>query len=253
MTVVNYPIQVASAARNLGIQMADAPLILFIDNVVIIEKDHLVRTLEFHNTNPKSCLNLNWRYPPKLIEQLKRTQFGRFLLAERLIDYRSWYPGNDFQDNALFETDVLATFYLSVEKESLNEIGGFNENIPYLTEDDDLTRRLKAAGNRLYIDSRLTVWHNESDRILPESRLSRTKLQGAARRRAVNMGLEGYEIHYSGPKKTALSFLLTMRPLFVWVAKHAPNNKLFDPIYRKNIHLLYALDIYDGYSNFQSN
>jgi GT2 family glycosyltransferase len=252
VTVVNNPRQGASAARNLGVSMAKAPLILFVDNDMIIEKAHLERTLAFHREHPRSCLNLNWRYPDALLEQMKQSPFGRFLLAEKLIDYKSWYPGNDFRFDAVFGADVLATFYLSVEKASLTEIGGFNEDIPYLTEDDDLTRRLKAAGNKLYIDPRYTVWHNESDRILLEGRLARTRLQGVARRRAVELGMKDYAIHYSPVKRIAYSVLLRLRPAIVGLTKSLPNSNAFDPIYQKNIHLLYAIDIYDGYTNFQS-
>jgi hypothetical protein len=76
-------------------------------------------------------------------------------------------------------------------------------------------------------------------------------LQGAARRRAVEMGLQDYSIHYTTPKKAALQMLLPMRPLFVWMAKRLPNSKKLDYLYQKNIHLLYALDIFDGYVNYK--
>src|SRR5262245_15675642 len=80
--IENYGKGVA-AARNNGVRATSGDLLLFLDDDIVISKETIDHIGKVHTEIEGLCLNLNWEYPPDLIDKIKTTQFGRFMIASR--------------------------------------------------------------------------------------------------------------------------------------------------------------------------
>src|ERR1700722_2479252 len=74
--VIDNPKTGVASARNLGAAMANADLLIFVDDDIIINKEALERTLLLYKNNDERCYNSDWVYPPELDERICKTQFG---------------------------------------------------------------------------------------------------------------------------------------------------------------------------------
>lgn len=169
----------AAKARNTGAGIASYDLLLFIDDDILLTDDSLERIIEFHKTNKDSLLSGTWVYSSKVLEHLKQTPFGRFKIHN---DYTCMggIEKNRLSDN-VYECESLASFCLSMTKETFHRIGGFNENFPYAgCEDQEFSMRASSLHLKLYYLTDILTFHNELDRVDKEKWLNRqyTGVQG---------------------------------------------------------------------------
>lgn len=248
----------AAANRNLGAQHASSPHLLFLDDDIILTDLAFISILNFKNKYPDSCLNPNWIYPENILNNLKTSPFGRFILDLKWINYKSWVLISNWNDNELFEVDKLSAFCLLISKENFNKVGGFNEEFKFQSvEDDELSVRLKQNGIKMYIDPRVFVYHNEIDRINLKNRLKRLQTGAYNKRMAYDMGLSEYKLEYPNTKLTILHILsappiqkiLVNSGLFI----EKLNARFLDKIYFKLVHILIAICIFNGYYKKKSN
>ncbi len=238
----------AAAARNHGASLAQGKLLLFIDDDIQIEPQHLQLTLALHETHANSCFNLNWKYPDEVMGYCRSIAFGRFLIHTGLIDYRGWVPHLPWRSDAIFEADRLAAFYFSIEAEAFRAAGGFNIAFTrQAVEDDEFSFRLRERGMRLYIEPRYFVLHNELDKIDLYSRLNRLKTGAFNKRQAHEMGLPGYETTYSTFKKIVYPICSALKSVLLFHAAFFSKFRLLDFAYRKVVHVLIGTAIYEGY------
>jgi len=131
----------ASAARNTGWREARAPLVLFLDDDVMPERQLVAEHLAWHARHPGREIGVlglvRWA------DELRVTPFMRWL--ERGIHF-------DFE-NIEGEEAGWGRFYtanVSVKRELLDMVGGFDEErLPFGYEDLDLAYRMHARGFRL--------------------------------------------------------------------------------------------------------
>ncbi len=245
----NLKMGVASA-RNAGAKESKGDLLLFLDDDIMISRDSVEHVLKLHQEEKKGCFNVNWEYPISLQESMRLTQFGRFMKANGMTSFRGWYADPSWRDNALFQSKSVASFHLSVSRKNFEMTKGYNEQFPHAGfEDYDFPLQLRDAGLSFYIDSRVTIFHNEEDRLKLENWLSSQERRAATRRVAVNLGYEELKLTYGLGKKILLTVVTTCSGLLLILLKSIPNFKSLDPLYFKVTAVLQAGKIYKGYTS----
>lgn len=236
-----------ASARNAGAKLAKAPLLLFLDNDILISKASIDHTLATHQQLTRACINPDWVYPEQLQEQLAKTSFGRFLKANKMTTFEGWY-GETWKSNQLFESKSVASFHLSISKVDFDRLGGYTENFPHAGfEDYDFPKRLKAGGLTFYIDSRIQVLHNEEDRMDVDNWLNNQQRRAETRRVAVNMGYTELILNYA-PRKAIMLRLINLSYTCWRAALGLFSSIGLDYIYTKCISALVAARIYKGYN-----
>jgi GT2 family glycosyltransferase len=248
--LINNPKAGVASARNAGVKQSTGSLLLFLDDDIIISRHTLDHVMKVHEEMDKLCLNVNWEYPTEVQQKLKRTQFGRFMLAHRLTSFKGWYADPSWRDDALFLSRSVASFHLSISRENFLKTKGYNETFPHAGfEDYDFPLQLKEAGLMFFIDSRVTVFHNEADRLKLQNWLNSQERRAATRSVAVNLGYNELKLKYNIFKKATLTNIsFFFQPLFA-ILNLIPNKKSFDPLYFKLVALMQASKIYKGYSS----
>ncbi len=239
-----------ASARNIGVRESTGELLLFLDDDIMISKITVDHVLRLHRQMKNACFNVNWEYPHSLQKSMEQTQFGRFMKAHRLTSFKGWYADSSWRDNELFTSKSVASFHLSITRTDFDKTTGYNEQFPHAGfEDYDFPIQLKQGGLSFYIDSRITVFHNEADRMKMENWLNSQERRGATRKVAVNLGYKELHVHYGLTKRFLLSRINFFYPLLHTFLKICPNHIFFDPLYFKCVAALQAGKIFKGYTS----
>ena len=238
-----------AAARNFGFRNSTGELILFLDNDIIISRESVDHICRLHDRYAHACFNLNWEYSAETLRKISTHPFTRFLKSFQMISFKGWYNDPSWQDNQLFKSKSIASFHLSISRDDYEKSGGYNEAFPFAGfEDYDFPVRLKKAGIGFYIDSRLTVCHNEIDRLDLENWLNHQQNRALTRRKAVTLGYSELAIEYRLWKRVILKFINTNERFLKAILRTLPNSPLADPLYFKMLSALQASRIYKGYT-----
>lgn len=238
----------AASARNFGARMANGNLLLFIDDDILITQENIQRMAELHKLHPNDCFNFNWKYPESLLKKLEETQFGRFLMNVKLIDYKGWVYHSNWNDHEIFEVNKLAAFFFVIPKSIFINTGGFNESFKNQSvEDDEFCLRLKQKDIRQFIDPTQFVLHNEKDRINLTARLNRIQTGAYNRQQGYEMGLKEYDLSFSVFKIITYTILSQIKGMLFLFLKLIPNKIYFDFIYGGIVHILIGTVIFEGY------
>lgn len=249
VTLLRNPGKGVGAARNFGARNATGHLLLFLDDDVLVTNQTLLAVMEVHRQHAGIALNPDWIYPPDLVSKLNGSSFGRFLEAHQMTTFRGWYADASWKDQALFESLSVASFHLSITPEDFQRSGGYDEQFPFAGfEDYDFPLRLKKAGIRFRIDTRILVFHNEADRVLLDGWLGGQERRAFTRAVAVHKGYQQLTLDYPLLKRWLLSCAQAVYPFLLWNAKRIPNRKSFDAFAFKWFGYLQAVRIYQGYS-----
>lgn len=248
--LLDNPKSGVAAARNFGFKNAKGDLILFLDNDILISKESVDHILKLHFTYRNACFNLNWEYSPETLGKIVSLPFSRFLKASGMTSFKGWYNDTSWRENELFVSKSVASFHLSISREDFEKSRGYNEQFPHAGfEDYDFPIRLKNAGIKFYIDSRMTVYHNELDRLKMENWLISEERRAVTRKKAVRLGYTELELEYHPLKKILLKMILGLERIIMIVAGFLPNNRFFDPAYFKIIAIIQASRIFKGYTS----
>jgi glycosyltransferase involved in cell wall biosynthesis len=160
--------QGASFARNTGAAKAQAPLLCFMDDDAMAEKDYLQRIINFFATYPDAG-GLGGRIIPKYIPSKPvwmsyhvSSLVGNFEYSKELTTFKPGkYP---------LESNMI------VPKQSFDRINGFNTGLPGVQgtlriggEGKDFFLRLEALGKKVFYDPLLIVYHVvEVKKLTPE-------------------------------------------------------------------------------------
>jgi hypothetical protein len=152
LTVIETPGTGPAAARNRAIEIARAPVCLFINDDAWPREELLVRHRDFHRDRPEPTAALLGRMtlPP----QPPPTPLMRWV-AEAHFDY-------DVADRDDAGGRRFFTANVSAKTAFVRSVGGFDESfLAAAHEDIDLGMRLEAAGMRLAYDPEAVVehWH----------------------------------------------------------------------------------------------
>lgn len=239
-----------AAARNIGVKETTGELLLFLDDDILISKKSVDHVLMLHEQIQNACFNLNWNYPIALQNRLELTQFGRFMITHNLTSFKGWYGDDTWKDETLFMSKSVASFHLSIYREDFEKTNGYNEQFPHAGfEDYDFPLQLSKAGLSFYIDSRVTVYHNEADRSNLQNWLNSQQRRAATRKVAVSIGYTELKLEYSFFKGLILRGINFLQHGILVLLKLVPNKRSFDLLYFTLIAALQAGKIYKGYTS----
>jgi GT2 family glycosyltransferase len=150
----------AATARNAGARLATGDVLLFCDDDMLLEPDHVKRHVETHERYGDVFVGGERWYSPSSLAAFEATPFGRFRVALE----RTFTTGrHELQiDGACVEAPTLPSCDLSVARASFWRLGGFDESFPYAgAEDQDLSARATRAGYRLIRNYEIRTLHND--------------------------------------------------------------------------------------------
>ncbi len=150
--------QGASFARNTGARVAASPLLCFMDDDAIADRDYLERIIDFFAVHPDAG-GLGGRIIPKYLPEEPRwmSHFVSSLVGHfHYSEHTTVFSANKYP----LESNMI------VRKEDFDAIGGFNAALPGVMgtlriggEGKDFFMRLKALGRVIYYDPAIRVQH----------------------------------------------------------------------------------------------
>jgi GT2 family glycosyltransferase len=207
------------SSRNYGGSMARSPLLLFVDDDILITKESLEYAIKFQSEHTSACLNLNWVYPSELMDKVKKTVFGRYLIRHGFTAMKSLYRDSHWRDDRPFISPTLASFFFCIRKVDFEKIGGYDERHLHEGTDIDISNRLNNNGIEIWINPRIMVFHNEEDRTEIANWLERKKRLGEIHGHSKNMPEITHQLHYSLIKRIGFAFVYSMQPLLLIIIK----------------------------------
>ncbi|MBS1650681.1 MAG: glycosyltransferase [Bacteroidetes bacterium] len=248
--IFNNPKSGVASARNYGVKNAKYDNLLFLDDDIIINENNILELITLSVQYKNTAINFNWVYPEKLVKEIQKTQFGRYLIYIDYTSLKGWSKGIYWNDKNIFEVELVASYFLFLSKEIFNLIGAYNENFPHAgAEDFDFAMRLKQKGIKGYCYPLSTVFHNEEDRIELIPWLERKKRSAETRKIAANLGYKEMEIKSTTLKVFLAKLFFIFKNIIFFALELIPNKKYFNCIYFKITTLLCSAYLYKGYFN----
>jgi glycosyltransferase involved in cell wall biosynthesis len=249
ITIYKNPKSGVAAARNFGASKSASDFLIFMDDDMWMQSDNLSALQPIIAAYSGCCINLNWIYPPALTEQIKQTQFGRYLEHYGFSSLKGWCKGLPWNDNDLFEVNGITSQFLYMHKSVWKSVNGYNENFPHAGfEDHDFAERLKKKGTKFYIYPKSMVFHNEADRVEPKSWLARKMRGGETRKYAVEAGYKSLTLQYNFIKTLIYKLCIAIKPFLFFCLMIIPNIRIFDKLYFSLINLLLGAHSFEGYT-----
>jgi glycosyltransferase involved in cell wall biosynthesis len=245
-----------SAARNLGAAKALGTVFLFLDDDMWLNREAMewINTHVVGKQDLNGVFNLNWQYPPILMEKLTSSSLGQFLLDTRY--YCMWgrmhAPGVQPQQGCNKGTHV-GSGSLVMQAVIFRRIKGYNEQLVFQGEDFDLSERLNALNINIYNVFDITLYHNHQDRLNIIDYLGRLSAGYRSEFEAIKKGIikpntqEGYQ----GFKKMGYYILSKLEPLLIIMQRKLPNRKILRPLNSRVICLLSGLQRYKQWVSIQ--
>lgn len=239
------------ASRNYGCSIATSDCLLFIDDDILVNEASIRFAMEFQKSNPRAASNVSWEYPPVLMEQMRKTFFGRFLIHSGFTTMRELYGVERWKDKSLFESGEVASFFLSVSRKLFLEIGAYEERHLHEGTDISLIENFRKNTIPMFIHAGITVYHNEEDRIEMKNWLGRKKRLGEISAHAVALGeKENHLMNYSSFKSALFRLIYFFRPLLFLFIRISPQRMNFlDKFMFRLISALTGAYIHSGYSS----
>jgi GT2 family glycosyltransferase len=207
------------SSRNYGASIAKSPILLFIDDDILVTKESIDYAIAFYKVNSNACFNVNWQYPPDLINKIKNTVFGRYLIKHGFSTMKSMYNGLEWRDDEPFISKHIASFFFCIKKDVFAKIGGYNEKHLHEGTDIDISNSLNKNNVVIWINPLIMVYHNEEDRVHIMNWLERKKRVGAIHRNSVNMGDTDHILNYTATKRIAFNIIYQLQPVFLSIIK----------------------------------
>jgi glycosyltransferase involved in cell wall biosynthesis len=233
----------ASHARNAGIKKAKSELLLFLDDDILIERSHIEKTLKLHRQPTAKAFNFFWVYPDKLMEQLEKTKFGRYVLHEGLYSNAHRLNSLYTETSEIQKQGGLTSQYFSIEKRWMDTVKGYDP-IPFAgVEDLLLYKKLKSRGVDVYLCPDQIIYQNEAKRIKVKKLFDRYRTGALTRRIAFLRGHEDLGVHFSRFERKKGKLGQKLLPFLTLMEKHLP----YGYSYRKVIHYMLFTATFLGY------
>jgi GT2 family glycosyltransferase len=147
-------------ARNTGAAAARGELLIFLDDDILVEPDHIDRHLAVRAQYGDCLVNGHWEFSAATRAALEETPFGRFR-----INVEDWVKTaiskEPLQDGRL-RPDGITAANLSISAARFHELGGFDEGFPFAgCEDQDFSYRAHAAGCTFVYAPEIRLGHND--------------------------------------------------------------------------------------------
>jgi len=263
LTLISQANAGAAAARNRGARVAQGDLLLFCDDDVLVEPDHLDQHLGTQRQYEGSLVNGVSRFAPGALSRLQATSFGRYRIE---LEHRFEAEADGRRmDETCVETSFVSARNLGLGRALFWELGGFDESFPYAgAEDQELSLRARRAGCLLLRNHGIRVLNNEPtitlrDFCLREERSAETavvlarKLPEHAVRAIVaeNGPVSRADAPALIVKKAAKS-MLSVRPVLTWlkrIAERSQRAPVGEAVRRRLYQLVVGLHIFKGVRN----
>lgn len=241
-----------ASARNTGAAKASADILFFLDDDMLVPGSILDRIVFLMRQPGNAAYNFNWIYPPQLIESNRKTAFGRFLEDRNFISMQGWCRGLDWKVNAIFSIRELAGASLLIPAALFKLAGGFDPSFPHAgAEDYEFSKRLKKFGIQLFVDSTITLYHNELHKANLNGFLRRVFENAITRRHALELGFNEFRQNF-GPGKSLLYKITGLAyPFIITVVKLLQKFSAADRIVFRIYDLLIGLNNYRGYKGLR--
>ncbi len=229
-----------SKARNLGAEKAKSSLLFFIDDDMWITKESISEILDLEKTAffNNSCVCLNWEYPEILVQQLKYSKIGRYLLEGRYHTMEGRMHKHIDYSISLQETNSIGSGAFIIYKKIFNVAGGYNENIGFQGEDLDLSKRLISNKVIMKILTKITAFHNQQDRLDIDGFLDRIYRGYTSQIKA------GMPMNFPPIKSLIYQSLLHFYGLLKFSFKLTPNIPIWDILSFRLIGILSSLSYF---------
>jgi glycosyltransferase involved in cell wall biosynthesis len=160
VTYIGQPNSGPARARNHGAELAEGDVLVFCDDDIIVEPDHLTLQAETRGRYPDSLVNGVITFSSQAVEAFARTSFGRYRLE---LD-RRWLAEADGAplEDGYFTGKLLTAANLAIPRSLFRELGGFDEAFPYPgAEDQALSLAAREAGLELIRNHAIRILHND--------------------------------------------------------------------------------------------
>ncbi len=175
--VAGLPVQAIQSGRNggfgfgcnVGAAAGSAPLILFVNPDAALTGDALARLIAVIEAEPEVAL-----VGPRLLEetgelmhsmrryQRTRSMWAQALYLHRLLPRARWANEIETRDeayDALAHPEWVSGACMLVRRDAFEVVGGFDDGFFLYCEDQDLCRRLRAAGGQIRYEPAAVVSH----------------------------------------------------------------------------------------------
>ncbi|NMD01003.1 MAG: glycosyltransferase [Bacteroidales bacterium] len=244
-----------ASARNYGVSLSTYENLLLLDDDILLSYDALMQYKIFFKSSSSynHCLNIKWKYTNELINKCKKTNFGRYLITIGYVEMKGWMNNEHWIENSEYIVPNLASFALGLKKQIFKNVGGYNESFPYSGfEDFDFSLIINKQGIKVLLNTTHTVFHNEEDRIEPNSWLQRRYREGATRAVYVKLTKDkSFEIRHFFVKKIIFSIIYRLNKILVFKTKLLNFSRIFDFISFAIFNALAGAYIWKGYHDYE--
>lgn len=149
-----------ATARNNGAKAATGELLIFLDDDMLVEPEHIRAHLAAREHHGDCMVNGHWVFSDATRAALEQSPFGRYRIAleDRI---RERIPKVALDDGR-FEVASVTAANLGVSARTFARLGGFDERFPYAGyEDQEFAYRAREAGSRFIYDPAIRLQHND--------------------------------------------------------------------------------------------
>jgi GT2 family glycosyltransferase len=160
LSLVSQENRGVATARNRGAAAAAGDLLIFVDDDIIVEPDHVRRHLAARAGYGDCLVNGHWEFSPATLDALQASPFGRFRVG-----IEDWVKTGIVKDplpDGRFRPSGVTACNLSISANLFRELGGFDESFPFAgCEDQEFSLRAKRAGCTFVYDRSIRLQHND--------------------------------------------------------------------------------------------
>lgn len=157
---IDQPNRGAATARNRGAKEATGTILIFIDDDILVAPDHINRHLDALAIDETAIVNGHWDFAPEVLDELRRTPFGRFRLQVEQWVKRGIVKRE--RDDGRLEPAGVTACNMGIRRDHFWSVGGFDESFPMAGyEDQEFSYRARQEGSLLLYDHRIRLLHND--------------------------------------------------------------------------------------------
>lgn len=159
----NPGVSICSFARNIGIKQAIGDIIITSEPELLWVTDIIPQMLKKREKNPNHIISVGTIYHMQEHARLKDIVFAhpKEFLEESIVEDYEIQPRPYNQEGFCKTVNMQATFCALYERAWIEEVGGWDEEMPgnYGFDDIDLCTRLRVSGYNQIIDSDMEAIH----------------------------------------------------------------------------------------------